>query len=213
MALQNNQNDSLVMSYLDLRKAVGIIGMALPFVLVLGKFVLQGGGIQSSMSAYYYTIMRDVFVGSLCSIAVFLGAYRGYERADSLAGNLACVFALGVALFPTGPQNATPHQILIGNFHGFFALSLFLTLSFFALVLFRKTDPSKPPTSQKLKRNLVYTICGYTILACIVLSILVRFLPGSSPIFKLAPIFWLEALAIFSFGVSWLVKGEAILKD
>ena len=26
-------------------------------------------------------------------------------------------------------------------------------------------------------------------------------------------VFWLEALAIVAFGVSWLVKGEAILKD
>lgn len=208
-----DQDDSLVMSYLDLRKAVGIIGMALPFVLVFGKFVLQGGGIQNSMSAYYYTIMRDVFVGSLCSIAVFLGAYRGYERADSIAGNLACVFALGTALFPTGPENATAHQIIIGNFHGFFALSLFLTLAFFALVLFRKTDPSRPPTPQKIKRNIVYTAAGYTILACIALVIIVQFLPKNLPVFNLVPIFWLEALAIFSFGVSWLVKGEAILKD
>jgi len=207
------QNDSLVVSYLDLRKAIGIIGMALPFVLVFGKFVIQGGGIQSSMSSYYYTVMRDVFVGSLWAIGVFLGAYRGYAKIDSIAGNLACLFALGTALFPTGPDHATAQQIAIGNLHGFFALSLFLTLAFFALVLFRKTDYAKSPTPQKLKRNIVYTICGYAMLACIVLSILVRFLPGSSSVFNLAPIFWLEALAIFAFGVSWLVKGEAIMKD
>jgi len=27
------------------------------------------------------------------------------------------------------------------------------------------------------------------------------------------PLFWLETLAILAFGVSWIVKGEAILKD
>src|SRR6185436_15068240 len=110
-----------------------VIGMALPFVLVFGKFVIQGGGIQSSMSSYYYTIMRDVFVGSLCAIGVFLGAYRGYAKIDSIAGNFACVFALGTALFPTSPENASALQINIGNLHVFFAASLFLTLSFFAL--------------------------------------------------------------------------------
>ena len=209
----NTPNDSLVLSYLDLRKAVGIIGMALPFVLVLGKWVLMGGGIQSSMSSYYYTVMRDVFVGSLCAIGVFLGAYRGYAKIDSVAGNLACVFALGVALFPTGPDHPTHTQFIIGQLHGLFALFLFLTLSFFALVLFRKTDPTKPMTPQKKKRNIVYTICGYIMLACIALSIIVRLLPADSPVFKLTPIFWLEAVAIFSFGVSWLVKGEAIMKD
>src|SRR5712671_5197551 len=94
-------NNSLVISYLALRKAVGIIGIALPFVLAFGKILLDGPGIQSSVSAYYYTGMRDVFVGSLCAIAVFLMSYRGYERKDDIAGDLACVFALGVALLPT----------------------------------------------------------------------------------------------------------------
>jgi len=27
------------------------------------------------------------------------------------------------------------------------------------------------------------------------------------------PVFWLEALSVVSFGVSWLTKGEAILGD
>ncbi len=209
----NVQQDSLVLSYLDLRKAVGIIGMALPFVLVIGKFVIQGGGIQVSISNYYYTVMRDVFVGSLCAIAVFLGAYRGYAKVDSVAGNLACVFALGVALFPTSPINPNTNQIVIGNMHAVFASCLFLTLAFFALVLFRKTSSTKPPTEQKLKRNMVYTICGFVILICIALAVSLKFFPATSPIFKLSPLFWLESAAIFSFGVSWLVKGEAILKD
>ena len=30
---------------------------------------------------------------------------------------------------------------------------------------------------------------------------------------KLAPVFWLESVAIFAFGFSWFTKGEAILKD
>ena len=48
MNQQSGPQDSLVLSYLDLRKAVGIIGFALPFVLALGKILLQGHGIQSS---------------------------------------------------------------------------------------------------------------------------------------------------------------------
>ena len=30
---------------------------------------------------------------------------------------------------------------------------------------------------------------------------------------KLDPMFWLESLAVVAFGISWLTKGEAILKD
>src|SRR4030088_235470 len=92
--------DALVISYLGLRKAVGIIGIALPFVLAFGKILLEGPGILNSVSAYYHTGMRDVFVGSLCAIAIFLMSYHGYERKDDIAGDVACIFALGVALLP-----------------------------------------------------------------------------------------------------------------
>jgi len=86
-------------------------------------------------------------------------------------------------------------------------------LAFFALFLFRKTNPNKLPTQNKIKRNAVYTICGVVILVCIALAYSLKFLPAHSPIFKLSPLFWFESIAIFSFGVSWLVKGEAVLKD
>jgi hypothetical protein len=29
----------------------------------------------------------------------------------------------------------------------------------------------------------------------------------------LDPVFWLESIAVFAFGVSWFVKGEGILED
>ena len=30
---------------------------------------------------------------------------------------------------------------------------------------------------------------------------------------KLAPSFWIETIALFAFGASWLVKGEVVLRD
>ena len=122
MTQESSLNGSLVISYLGLRKAVGIIGTALPFVLAFGKILVEGPGIQSSISSYYHTAMRDVFVGSLCAIAVFLMSYHGYERKDDIAGDLACVFALGVALFPTTPEvNATLRDKVVGALHLLFA--------------------------------------------------------------------------------------------
>ncbi|OGW61299.1 MAG: hypothetical protein A2638_00030 [Nitrospirae bacterium RIFCSPHIGHO2_01_FULL_66_17] len=214
MTQEPSLNGSLVISYLDLRKAIGIIGTALPFVLAFGNILVEGPGIQDSISSYYHTGMRDVFVGSLCAIAVFLMSYRGYERKDDIAGDLACVFALGVALFPTTPDvNITPRDHIIGALHLLFAAGFFLTLAFFSLVLFRKTDPTRAPTRGKLKRNAVYTLCGYTILVCLAFIVVVAFLSSDSPVKKLDPVFWFEAAAIVAFGVSWLTKGEAILKD
>jgi hypothetical protein len=36
---------------------------------------------------------------------------------------------------------------------------------------------------------------------------------GLFPLTAFNPVFWLETIAILAFGVSWLTKGEAILKD
>lgn len=214
MAQQASSTSSLVLSYLGLRKAIGIIGTALPFVLAFGNMYLEGAGIESSISNYYYTGMRDVFVGSLCAIAVFLMSYRGYERKDDVAGDLACVFAIGVALFPTKPDVVVAsREEIIGTLHLIFAFCFFLTLAFFSLVLFRKTDPARAPTPRKLQRNAVYTFCGYAILVCIALIVVVSFVSSDSPVKRLDLVFWLESAAVVAFGVSWLTKGEAILKD
>src|SRR5690554_5561503 len=98
-----SKDEHLVRSYLSLRKAIGIIGIGLPFTLAIGGLLL-GIDLQKSISCYYHTDLRNLFVGSLCAIAVVLWSYRGFERKDDIAGNLACIFALGVALFPTNPN-------------------------------------------------------------------------------------------------------------
>jgi hypothetical protein len=211
MEQQPGSSDSLVLSYLGLRKAIGIIGIALPFVLAFGKMLLDSPGIQDSISAYYYTIMRDVFVGSLCAIAVFLMSYRGYERRDDVAGDIACAFALGVALFPTTPAGQATS--MIGAIHLACAAGFFLTLAYFSLVLFRMTAPNRAPTLRKVQRNRVYTVCGLIILASLAMIVVLALFPPAAPIRQLDPRFWLESLAVVAFGVSWLTKGEAILKD
>ena len=221
---QQPTDQNLVFSYLELRKAVGIIGVALPFVLALGKLVLQGPGLEPTISSYYYTDLGNWFVGSLCAIGVFLLSTKGYPDAgpkaargpghDQIAGWLACIFAIGVALFPMAPAMCpTSQQKHIGWMHWTLAALLFLTLAYFSLRLFTKTDPTKTPTPRKLKRNRVYRVCGYTILASILLIPVVTHTPIATYVQALKPVFWLESLAVEAFGVSWLTKGETILKD
>lgn len=209
---QLEANNYLVISYLSLRKAIGFIGLLLPVVLALGNVLFGSAGLETSISLYYYTDMGKVFVGSLCAIGTFLGSYRGFDRRDRIAGKLGGLFAVAVALFPTNPKEI-PTATWASITHFTAATLLFLTLAYFSLVLFRKTDPTKPPTPQKLKRNRVYTACGYLILAAIA-GVGISFMVRESPFFDLyKPVFWFESLAVVSFGVSWLTKGEAILKD
>jgi hypothetical protein len=206
---------SLVFSYLALRKAIGILGTALPFVLFVGEFIIFHKGIQSSLSYYYYTGMRDVFVGTLFAIGFFLLSYHGYERADRIAGVLACIFAVCVALFPTVPDaSAAGVTRVIGIFHLASAAAFFGTLIFFSLFLFTKTNPKKKPTRRKLQRNNVYKVCGYVMAACILLTFVYAAFPDlQASLAPYTPIYWLETVSIIAFGISWLVKGETILKD
>ena len=211
-----NNKGSLVFSYLELRKIIGILGMAFPFILSLGAWILFQTGMRSSISSYYHTGMRDVFVGTLCVIGFFLLSYKGYQRSDDIAGDLGCLFAVGVALFPTTPDvGSVSGARIIGFIHLCFATLFFLTLIYFSLFLFTKTDPNKSPSRRKLIRNKVYKTCGYIMSICIALIVIYYVLPTSiaSPLKVCKPVYWLEALAILAFGVSWITKGEAILKD
>ncbi|MCH7726329.1 MAG: DUF998 domain-containing protein [Planctomycetes bacterium] len=207
---------SLVLSYLVLRKAVGMLGVAFPFVLALGAMTFFQTGLQSSLSSYYHTGMRDVFVGTLCAIGVFLLSYKGHHRSDDIAGNLACLFAIGVALFPIAPDDEVIRSvILIGYVHQAFAALFFLTLIYFSLFLFTKRERSEAPSKRKRQRNKVYIACGCTMLICIVLIALNKYPQPGIPTLpeKHQPVFWLETVTVLAFGISWCTKGQAILKD
>ena len=204
---------SLVVSFLLLRRAIGYLGSALPIVLVLGGAALFSEPLLGSMSAYYYTPMRDVFVGTLFAMGVFLLSYDGHDRTDRWAGNLGCLCAIGVALFPTTPEGPVGYDKLIGGIHYTFAATLLGTLAFFSLHLFRKTHKGRQAEGQKAVRNLVYKWCGIVIVICIV-SIFVYslLLPGSlrDSLAYLRPVYVGEFFAFEAFALAWLVKGERL---
>jgi hypothetical protein len=203
--------DPRIISYLTLRKAVGYLGMLLPVALLAGNWVIFSGGLQQAVSDYYYTGMRDVLVGGLCVIGAFLLAYHGYDRWDSLFTNAAGVGAVGVALFPTPPDHPSARANIVGDFHFAFGSVMFASLIVIALWLFRKTGPGGR-THAKQIRDTVYLICGLIMLVSLALAGIVS-LPFAAGLNSLNPVFWLQAIAIAAFGVSWLVKGQAILAD
>ena len=147
-------------SYFSLRKAVGLIGMALPFALMLGNYLIFKGAIPlPTISQYYHSPMRDVFVGGLISIASFLFFYSGYGKEDRISGILAGFLALGVVFFPTS-TSATSND---GQFHGFFAITLFVVLAVISIFDF----PRKRPGNQKRLTDTLQVICGLVILGCV----------------------------------------------
>ena len=144
-----DRNRSLIISFLTMRRLIGILGIALPVVLVLGGLMQSEPAIQGSISGYYYTSMRDLFVGSLCAVSLFLMSYKGYERIDNFIAKMSGAFALGMVIFPTSMFSGK--VVRVGVFlidddvslyiHLIFGALFFLSLSFNSIFLFTRRHP------------------------------------------------------------------------
>jgi hypothetical protein len=219
-ATQGNAPAPVVMSYLLMRRVIGMIAVLLPFALILVNWAI-GHGTQPSLSGYYYTPMRNIFIGTLCAIGVFLISYNGYDLADRLVTDFAGLGAILVALFPTTPGHLpTAQQVLVGDFHLGFACADFALLAIMAF-RFAKREPTPPGLTlwERVKyafgftgpgtstrppwATVVYRVSGAVILICLILAF-----PLSSVAYSLLV---LETIILVSFGLSWFVKGRKIL--
>jgi hypothetical protein len=79
-------------------------------------------------------------------------------------------------------------------------------------LIFRYQDPEKIRKGKKKIRNQVYSSCAWLILVGVILAFAQNFWSKSAKDVT-QWLFWFEALAVVAFGVSWLVKGETLLKD
>jgi hypothetical protein len=213
-------NSGIIISYMTMRRLIGILGMALPFVVVIGGAINNPYyNVLGSISQYYYSNMRDFFVGLLCAIAFFLTTYKGHEN-DHAFMILSGVFLLGVALFPTSIVNA-PHQ-QVGIFqicdntsmwiHLTFAGLYFLTLSYISYFLFTKSDQKKLKRRKRI-RNRIYRTCGVVMVVSVLLIFVYFVFFEDTFISNVKPVLILEGVALWAFGFSWLIKGETFWKD
>ncbi|MGV9805063.1 hypothetical protein [Micromonospora chersina] len=197
----------------QLRLGVGAVGLALPIGLIAGHLVATGRlTLLDSLSGYYHTEMRDVFVGALCAVGVFLISYR-YRWPDDVLGTIAGFLAVTVALFPTtmGAPVGTVGRgdRLVGVVHQVAAAGLFVLLAVFCLALFTRPDRAGVPPRPMAVR--FYRICGGIILLAILLALASTQLPADVR-HTLKPVLWCETVAVFAFGAAWVVKSDALLR-
>lgn len=211
---ENRAASRYVRSYLYQRVFVGALAVALPVVLVLGDRWLGGDPFpRGSLSAYFYSGMREVFVGALCAIAVFLITYKVAERTlDNTLSWLAGIAILAVALFPTTTSrhvDLTPLQErwgkdVVGTIH-YVSAAVFIVclavISFYFGVR-EGARPARPGNrSPAFWRDYHWACAGAIVLA--IAWILVTELVGWPPKSLLIG----EAAAVWAFGASWLMKG------
>ncbi len=204
-----------ILSYLGMRQVAGWVGVLLPVVVALGNWP-RSHALEASISAYFFTCMGAWFIGSLWVIGFFMGCCRGYDKCDELSGRLAGIFALGVALIPMNICKITDGWVYYrGLLHWACAALLFIVLALMSLLLFTRSD-TPHPTGRKATRNACYKVCGWTMLLAIALIGVINVAPAlAARLAALKPVFWLESIAVVSFGISWLVKGEtfAFMRD
>ena len=213
-----SKND--VFTYRRLRRAIGYLGLALPVLLTGLSFIpFFRTEVQPSISNYYYTNLRDIFTGTLAAVGLFMICYKGHGnrsiwKNDQLLTNIAGSMAVGVALIPVAPE-AEAQKIYslipyaydwLGWVHYAFAALLFGIFALLAINVFtigqNKTEDIPVST---FNENNIYRICGAAII------VLIFLIPFSEEfgLFEYSTLV-LESLALFFFGIAWLIKGRAL---
>ena len=196
-----------------MRIMIGVLGMLLPWLVALITLSWP----QSISITYYSIFAVGTFIVVLGSAGILLINYKGYEKIDDISATIAGVFVILICLFPMTylPDPSAKTGVLhlpsnISNiFHCISAVGFFGTLAFMSFFLFTKTGGEITP--QKKIKNVIYRICGVGMMASFLLFLL-NFIPN----FECYNLTWIiEAIALFFFGASWIVKSDAFpfLKD
>jgi hypothetical protein len=208
-----------VRSFLFMRVAIGVLGVVMPLWLVFAdKLAYHGDPFpRGSLSVYYYSGMRDVFVGIMSATGVFLITYKLSEKnLDNAASLVAGICGCLIPLFPTGrPSQSlslTPLQDLLGEttvktIH-FVASALFIGLLAVLSYYFGKREgerPQRPDTRSPTFWKWFHWACTFAMVLAIV-WIVVTLSVGWPPRALLIG----EWTATWAFGMSWLAKGAEL---
>jgi len=214
---------NLLYSYYRIRKIIGLLGLLLPVLVVVIY-----GGFLSSISDYYYTKSAIVFISILSAFGLFLISYKGYERdvtterlSDNLITHIGGIAVLCVVIFPTScPDNYTylclsknyplivHNNSIINTIHLISAGVFLFTMGWMSIFRFTKGEL----TEEKEKKNKIYRFCGYLIWVSVGILIIEFSIKKFFPDFKITnfDVYIFETISVVAFGISWLIKGEAI---
>jgi len=197
--LRNN----IAATYKGLRIGMAAMGLLLPFVLGFGGYFWKDLPLQGSMSAYYYTPMRDFFVGVLWAIGAFLYLYKGYKYWENIFLNIAGLAAILVSIFPMEWKcGAECHPITI---HGTFAVVFFVCIAI--VCIFHATYTLCLIDDVRLRRRYTYAyrLAGFAMLVApaiaYVLAVVLRYRETEN-----YAVFLVEAVGVWIFSIYWIVK-------
>lgn len=214
--------DSISRSYFLMRTLVGFLGLALPLILFIGEAVLDDASIgkRGSLSAYYHSGMRDIFVGILAVVGILLVTYKITERnRDNLLSLIAGIAAIVTAIFPTGipsgiKASLTPLQERLGEANTerihYSAAGIFIVSVGFLCYDFARRERERPqkrdghdaifPPTFWYTFHLTMAILIFLAIAFIVVTHVFGVFDKHSLLIG-------ETVVTIAFGLSWLAKG------
>ncbi len=221
--------DVYVRSYLMMRLAIGALGMALPVILIAVVDLFEGNNpaTRGSMSAYYYTGARDIFVAVLCVVGVFLVGYKlqgrrkaGAVRRESNITTFAGIAAILVAFFPTNRPHDGIVLVPIQDFlsedfvkyvHYASAATFILLLAYISFFFAHAEGPdSTRPKDQQARQRLTpqqWWTFHASMGAIIVVAVIGCLIFTLTPLPDRYALFITEWVAVCAFSASWLAKG------
>ena len=194
--------DYIVETYFVLRMVIAGGAIVLPPALLVWALLDARVAMMDSLSAFYFTPARSLFVGIVVAIGVALVAYRGYTRGENLLLNAAGVLAVVVALVPTAdPAMPGDALTLTSVVHAVAAVAFFVLAALSIVFYGQETlDSVRDPRSRRSYR-VVYRTLAVLVLVFPALALVVAWWVESSA----AP-FAVEAAALYAFAAFWLVK-------
>jgi hypothetical protein len=202
--------EHMTRTYLNLRIGIAVIGAVLPVLLWGGGALTGQKTLLGSMSAYYHTPLRDLFVGALVTIGVFLYLYKGFSTKENRALNLGGAFAVGLAMIATAAPGGVPG--VWSKLHDAFGVAFFLCIAYVSV--FRAADTlSLLDDPQKVARlRAVYRALGIGMIVSPLTAVVLAYTlePHSR---GRSFVFFVEAVAVWMFAAYWLVKSRELSQN
>ncbi len=207
-----------------IRKLIGTLGLSLPIILPIVKWEFL-----SSISHYYYaTLSSLLFIIILSAFGLFLISYKGYVKdteteqvSDDFLTNIGGFAALIVVFIPTicyGSASvaidnlcASENYPLFGHNNTTLSTIHLVSAGIFILCM-GWISKYKFTRGKKALHNKIYKHCGNVVFISVALLITGLILEKFDINFIINEyyVYIFETIAVFAFGTSWLVKGEAI---
>jgi UDP-N-acetylmuramyl pentapeptide phosphotransferase/UDP-N-acetylglucosamine-1-phosphate transferase len=206
------------------RKLIGGLGLSLPILLPLSEMELL-----SSMSHYYYYSLSSILlIFVLSSFGLFLISYKGYQKdssnekiSDDFLTNIGGFAILIVVLIPTQCANsesvtidalcASENYPLLGHMNKTLNIIHLISAGIFIFTM-GWMSKYKFTRGQNQANNKIYRLCGNIVwgaIALLIVLVIIDFFQENFQITKY-DVFILETVALVPFGISWLIKGEAM---